>query len=408
MKQISVFITLSLFFLQLQLQAQQPDRDIKLQSNKVEKKLTNATTPSGPGIFVNTPVQAANGAGTRIATGQASTKPGLKREVPPPAPPSAAVPVGEISYDEKNGGGGIRIYTAIVIYWPPITDKNSYRKSPPDGSTIFYPDGTIDYLRKANSGTTVRFAHDTKEFKDKGISFKYGDILIDDVPIDPFRIQIDTAIVIKWPADFQKISANQAKFSALATFISAKGKIYHIDLDSDKDGFFDAEVAAGKLPAGTLLLYAPEFRKVRREASFGTYAITKKGETTPIYTMQLLLPEGIDAQELFKKSEQAANYMMQEISSTPLGMDTKINTSKNDPPLAFPIFDANGDLLYWATEDGIVLTFATNAGAAYRIDTFMPTYDLRSNELPKLKQTSHKKLRIVPHTESSIDAKRFK
>ena len=224
--------------------------------------------PVKPGIFVTAPQGSvkANGAGTRIASTQASAKPGLKRLTPPPAPIGAAIPLGEVLF--KNNGGGIKIDTAIVIYWLPVNGKDDYRQAaPPEGSTIFYPEASIAAIQKASSGTLLHYTQTsmTNLGSDKDDMFttvyKYGDILIDDVPIpfewrqNPSKIpSSDTAIIIKWPEDFKKPEYSEASFQALVTFIAANGSIYFIDLDSDNDGICDILETASKIPPGTMLL----------------------------------------------------------------------------------------------------------------------------------------------------------
>jgi hypothetical protein len=389
-----------------------------------------------PFIFVTIPQGSvkANGAGTRLATSQASAKPGLKRLTPPPAPIGATVPQGEILF--KNNGGGIKIDTAIVIYWPPVNGKDDYRQiPPPNNNMVVFSQGIFnDFKPKLETvedqdGQLIISRKRAKHMRtwekvlrtnsdNENDEYNVAESINDTKSLDKSNlgVAIDTIQVIKWPEDFKKAAYQEASFEAMATFVAADGKFYFIDLDSDGDGFFDVDELASKIPAGTMLLKRGAKSKTANKSNFHTVSFTKNGNTLPTYTMQIALPNGSNMDKLFEMSDQAQNYKMREIISLHIGQAGRQNTNnEKDIPIALPYFDTNGNLLFWATKDAITLTYEKNAvnsssiakNNKYDMDTFKAFYKTLINDNPTFAYPQFKKdrLRAVPHTESSIEAR---
>jgi hypothetical protein len=388
-----------------------------------------------PSIFVTMPQGSvkANGAGTRLATSQASAKPGLKRLTPPPAPIGATVPLGEVLF--KNNGGGIKIDTAIVIYWPPVTGKDDYRQiPPPNNNMVVFSAGIVNDFkpfaenpedrhgrlvlsrRKAKLMLAWQGLIRTNSDNDND-EYNVAESINDAKNMDKSNlgVLIDTIQVIKWPEDFKKAAYKEASFEAMATFVAADGKFYFIDLDSDGDGFFDIDELASKIPAGTMLLKRGAKSRTAINGNFHTVSFTKNGDTLPTYTMQIALPNGSSMDKLFETSDQAQNYKMREIISLHIGQAGRQTTNnEKDIPIALPYFDTNGNLLFWATKDAITLTYEKNTvnissiakNNMYDMDTFKSFYKTLINDnptfaYPQFKQKPRRP-RAVPHTEISI------
>jgi hypothetical protein len=389
-----------------------------------------------PFIFVTMPQGSvkANGAGTRLATSQASNKPGLKRLTPPPAPIGATVPLGEILF--KNNGGGIKIDTAIVIFWPPVNGKDDYKQiPPPNNNMVVFSGEFVQNIKseKVNSGDrhgqlvlsrrraklllTWQGLIRTNSDNDND-EYNVAESINDAKSLDKSNLGVakDTIQVIKWPEDFKKAVYKESSYEAMATFVSADGKFYFIDLDSDGDGFFDVDELASKIPAGTMLLKRGAKTKTANKSNFHTVSFTKNGDTLPTYTMQIALPNGSSMDKLFEMSDQAQIYKMREIISLHIGQAGRQTTNnEKDIPIALPYFDTNGNLLFWATKDAITLTYEKNAvnissiakNNKYDMDTFKSFYKTLINDNPTFAYPQFKKdrLRAVPHTELSIDPK---
>jgi hypothetical protein len=376
------------------------------------------------------------GAGTRSAIPSTRNKPGLRSDAPPPAPIGATVPQGEILF--KNNGGGIKIDTAIVIYWPPVNGKDDYRQIPtPDNNMVVFSGGIVNNFKpnlKSVEGQDGQLILSRKRAKhmrtwnrvirtdsdNENDEYNVAESINDTKNMDKSNlgVPIDTIQVIKWPEDFKKAAYKEASFEAMATFVAADGKFYFIDLDSDGDGFFDVDELASKIPAGTMLLKRGAKSRTAINGNFHTVSFTKNGDTLPTYTMQIALPNGRNLEKLFEMSDQAQNYKMREIISLHIGQAGRQTTSnEKDIPIALPYFDTNGNLLFWATKEAITLTYEKNAlnnssiakNNKYDMDTFKSFYKTLINDYPTFAYPQFKQKprrpRAVPHTEISIQPK---
>lgn len=258
---------------------------------------------------------------------------------------------------------------------------NSWSSTPPaEGTTIFYPDENIEKAWN-NGGTLVGYAGTASQTV---AMVEKGDIL-SAKKNDPGKgIRIDTAIVIRWPDDFEK-AGTKPNISGSMLILNEKGEWKTASVTSVET----FEIITEELVRTTrkALIIIPQ---IQTATTLTTVSFTKKGETEPTYKMQIVLPAGVDLNEMFKKSDQAEDYTIRIEGTRTVEAAKETLGKKNELPFAFPFFDAEGELLCWATKDGVVLTFArvppSVKGVVISKNLFSSTYKSLSEELPKFRQ----------------------